>query len=153
MLGGTVMRDEALALFKKQRCPAGWKVQMDGASSVNMGRIGKMKSAGATVMATTRVESPSDQSLRLDLSYRAARGTKRGTINVNHMVLLNGQVIHEDVELKGATPGGVSGKEAQTGPLMFQGNHGEVAFRNIKITPQTTRALARPARSLRSSWA
>ena len=49
-------------------------------------------------------------------------------------VVLNGQVIHENVEMKRQTPGGVAGKEAPTGPLMFQGNHGPVAFRNIKIT-------------------
>jgi hypothetical protein len=52
-------------------------------------------------------------------------------------VTFNGQVIHENVELtKGVTPGGLTGKEAPTGPLMFQGDHGAVAFRNIKITPK-----------------
>ena len=50
-------------------------------------------------------------------------------------VTLNGEVIHEDIEMKGPTPSGVTGKEAPTGPLMFQGDHGPVAFRNIKITP------------------
>ena len=49
-------------------------------------------------------------------------------------VTLNGQVIHENVVMQKQTPGGVSGKEAPTGPLMFQGNHGPVAYRNIKIT-------------------
>lgn len=49
-------------------------------------------------------------------------------------VTLNDQVIHENVEMATFTPGGVAGKEAPTGPLMFQGNHGPVAFRNIKIT-------------------
>ena len=48
-------------------------------------------------------------------------------------VALNGQVIHENVEMKGPTPSGVTGKEAETGPLMFQGDHGPVAYRNIKI--------------------
>jgi hypothetical protein len=48
-------------------------------------------------------------------------------------VTLNDQVIHEDVEMKGPTPSGVTGKEAPTGPLMFQGDHGPVAFRNIRI--------------------
>ena len=48
---------------------------------------------------------------------------------------LNGQVVQEDVEMKGPTPGGVSGKEAAAGPLMFQGDHGPVALRQIKITP------------------
>jgi hypothetical protein len=52
-------------------------------------------------------------------------------------VTFNDQVIHENVELtKGVTPGGLTGKEAATGPLMFQGDHGAVAFRNIKITPK-----------------
>jgi hypothetical protein len=50
-------------------------------------------------------------------------------------VTLNGQVIQENVEVKGTTPGGLTGKEAATGPLMFQGDHGAVAYRNIKITP------------------
>ena len=50
-------------------------------------------------------------------------------------VVLNGKTIHENVEMKGPTPGGVDRKEKPKGPLMFQGNHGAVAFRNIKITP------------------
>ena len=50
-------------------------------------------------------------------------------------VTLNDKVIHENVEMKGVTGGALTGKEAATGPLMFQGNHGPVAYRNIKITP------------------
>jgi hypothetical protein len=50
-------------------------------------------------------------------------------------VILNGQVIHENLEMNGPTPGGVDGKEKAKGPLMFQGNHGPVAFRNIVILP------------------
>ena len=49
-------------------------------------------------------------------------------------VTLNGEVIHENVEMKSQTPGGLTGKEAPTGPLMFQGDHGPVAFRTITIT-------------------
>jgi Domain of Unknown Function (DUF1080) len=48
---------------------------------------------------------------------------------------LNGQVLHENVELKGPTPSGVTGKEAATGPIMFQGDHGLVAYRCLKVTP------------------
>src|SRR6266540_1501007 len=36
-------------------------------------------------------------------------------------VTLNDEVIHENVEMKGPTPGGLTGKEVPTGPLMFQG--------------------------------
>jgi hypothetical protein len=51
-------------------------------------------------------------------------------------ITLNDQVIHENVEMNGPTPGGLTGKEAPTGPLMFQGDHGPVAFRLIRITPK-----------------
>lgn len=50
-------------------------------------------------------------------------------------VVLNGSTLHQNLEMKGPTPGGVTGKEAAEGPLMFQGNHGAVAYRNIQITP------------------
>lgn len=49
-------------------------------------------------------------------------------------VVLNDQVIQENVEVPKPT-GGELGKEAPEGPLMFQGNHGPVAYRNIRITP------------------
>jgi hypothetical protein len=48
-------------------------------------------------------------------------------------IILNGVVVQENVEVKAPTGGGVTMKEAATGPLMLQGNHGPVAFRNIEI--------------------
>ncbi len=53
-------------------------------------------------------------------------------------VELNGRNLHENHEnlvMDQQTPGGVTGTEAPTGPLMFQGNHGPVAYRNIIVTP------------------
>jgi len=50
-------------------------------------------------------------------------------------VELNGQLLHENLVMPAHTPGGVTGKEAPTGPLMFQGNHGPVAYRNIVVKP------------------
>ena len=50
-------------------------------------------------------------------------------------VELNGKILHQNVEMKGPTPSGVTGKEAPTGPIMFQGDHGPVAYRNLVITP------------------
>jgi 3-keto-disaccharide hydrolase len=49
-------------------------------------------------------------------------------------VVLNDQIIHENVEMKGPTPSCLTGKEAPTGPVMFQGDHGPVAYRSIRIT-------------------
>ena len=53
---------------------------------------------------------------------------------VFNKILLNGQVIQENVEVKGPTGGNLGRGDVVRGPLMFQGDHGPVAFRNIKIT-------------------
>jgi hypothetical protein len=71
------------------------------------------------------------------IEYQAPRfdGDKK-VANVKFIkVVLNGEVIHENAELKGPT-GSALGKEAPRGPLMLQGNHGPVAFRNITFTPK-----------------
>ncbi len=47
-------------------------------------------------------------------------------------VLHNGVPVHEDVTLTGPTRGG-GDKEAPLGPLRLQGDHGPVAYRNIRI--------------------
>jgi hypothetical protein len=46
---------------------------------------------------------------------------------------LNGQVIHEGLELQWPTGDRWKGPEFAEGPLMVQGDHGPVAFRNLKI--------------------
>ena len=72
------------------------------------------------------------------IDYRAPKFDADGkkTSNLKFVKIeLNGQVLHENVELKGPTPSGVTGKEAATGPIMFQGDHGLVAYRNLKVTP------------------
>jgi hypothetical protein len=48
-------------------------------------------------------------------------------------IVLNGVTIHENVQMDGPTPGGVDGQEKPVGPVMFQGNHGSVAYRNIRV--------------------
>jgi hypothetical protein len=51
-------------------------------------------------------------------------------------VVLNGEVIHENVEV--ATPTGSAWrlkKEMPEGPLLLQGTHGPVAFRNVRMRP------------------
>jgi hypothetical protein len=75
------------------------------------------------------------QSFKIEFAAPKFDGDKK-TANARFVkVTLNGEVLHENVEMKQQTPGGLTGKEAATGPLMFQGDHGPVAFRNIKITP------------------
>lgn len=47
-------------------------------------------------------------------------------------VELNGQLIHTNVEVPLPTGGPISKVETAMGPLMIQGDHGPMAFRNIK---------------------
>jgi len=75
---------------------------------------------------------------KIVIDFRTAKFDDGGkkTANARFVkVELNGQVIQENVEMKGVTPSGVTGKEAATGSIMFQGDHGPVAYRNIKVTP------------------
>jgi len=71
----------------------------------------------------------------MDVSFQAPRFDARGvkTANANVLrIVLNGVVLHENVELSGPTGGPISEQEAATGPFMIQGDHGAVAFRNFK---------------------
>ena len=74
------------------------------------------------------------QSLRIEFQApRFQNGTK--VANGRFVkVVLNGQVIHENLEVSDVTPGGLTGKEVPAGPLMFQGDHGPVAYRNIRVS-------------------
>jgi hypothetical protein len=73
-----------------------------------------------------------------DISFRAPRFDAQGkkTENAKFIsVTLNGRKIHENVEVPEPTGGQLPGGERATGPLMFQGNHGIVAFRNVRVKP------------------
>jgi len=48
-------------------------------------------------------------------------------------VKLNGVEVNKDVEVKGGTGGQLHNEEAEKGPLLLQGDHGIVAFRNIRV--------------------
>lgn len=71
----------------------------------------------------------------LRIVFRAPRFDAQGTKTANARFLrveLNGAVIHENVEVTGPTRGALFEEEGPTGPLMIQGDHGPVAFRNIR---------------------
>jgi Domain of Unknown Function (DUF1080) len=50
-------------------------------------------------------------------------------------VLLNGQTVQNDVDVAGPTRAALPVPEATEHPLMLQGDHGPVAFRNIHVRP------------------
>ncbi|MCB0570061.1 MAG: DUF1080 domain-containing protein [Phaeodactylibacter sp.] len=71
---------------------------------------------------------------KLEISFQAPRFDDFGNKTANAKILfvrLNGQLIHENVALTGPTRGG-GADEVAKGPLLIQGDHGPVAFRNIR---------------------
>lgn len=73
---------------------------------------------------------------RLRIGFRAPRFDRQGhkTENARFVfVELNGVRIHDNVEVPLPTGGPVSKEEVPMGPLMVQGDHGPVAFRNLNV--------------------
>jgi hypothetical protein len=50
-------------------------------------------------------------------------------------VVLNGEKVIDNQEIAGPTGGAIDSEEAVPGPVMLQSEHGQVAFRNIVVTP------------------
>ncbi len=73
----------------------------------------------------------------IDISFQAPRfdATGKKIANAKYIkITMNGIVLHENVELTGPTGGPIDENEAATGPFMIQGDHGPVAFRNLKVS-------------------
>jgi len=71
----------------------------------------------------------------LKISFQAPRFDSTGNKIENARMLrveLNGVIVHENIEMYGATRGAMNA-EKSTGPLRIQGDHGAVAFRNIRF--------------------
>ncbi len=50
-------------------------------------------------------------------------------------VVLNGKTVIDNEHLDGITGGAISPWESEAGPLLLQGDHGKIWFRNITVTP------------------
>lgn len=74
-----------------------------------------------------------------DAIFRAPRFDSNGNKISNAKfvkVMHNGKLVHEAVEVTGPTRAATwENDEKPTGPVMLQGDHGPVAYRNIRITP------------------
>lgn len=82
---------------------------------------------------------PPGQWQTYDVIFRAPRFDANGkkTENARFVkVVHNGVIIHQNVELTGPTRAATyEWDEKTTGPIMLQGDHGPVAYRNIRVRP------------------
>jgi hypothetical protein len=73
-----------------------------------------------------------------DVVFRAPRFDAGGKKTANALfvkVVQNGIIIHENVEVTGPTRAAAFRDEKPVGPLMLQGDHGPVAYRNVRVRP------------------
>ena len=73
-----------------------------------------------------------------DVIFRAPRfdGSGKKIDNARFVkVIHNGRVVHQNVEVTGPTRSSAFNDEKPTGPMMLQGDHGPVAFRNLWLKP------------------
>jgi type 1 glutamine amidotransferase/HEAT repeat protein len=85
---------------------------------------------------STNASLPAGQWQSFDVTFRAPRFDAAGSKIANakfEKVILNGIVVHENVEVTGPTRASKFADEKPTGPLMLQGDHGPVAYRNTWI--------------------
>lgn len=82
----------------------------------------------------------------LDVTFRSPRFDESGKKIANarfEKVVLNGQVIHEGVEVPTPTGHVWRRKEPPNGPILLQADHGPVAFRNIRVRPSAATPRAK----------
>jgi hypothetical protein len=71
-----------------------------------------------------------------DVVFRGPRFDEEGYKIENGVfkrVEWNGELVHEEFEVEGPTRASMAGPEWPRGPLMLQGDHGPVAYRNIQL--------------------
>jgi hypothetical protein len=79
---------------------------------------------------------PPGQWQTFDITFRAPRFDASGKKIADAKVVKfvhNGKLIHENVELNGPTRGPIAEDEKPTGPIRLQGDHGPVAYRNLRV--------------------
>ncbi len=88
---------------------------------------------------SVNASKPAGEWQTFDITFRAPRFDAAGKKTANAVfvkVVHNGQVVHENVEVTGPTRGAKIAEDKPTGPILLQGDHGPVAYRNLKLTPQ-----------------
>jgi hypothetical protein len=71
-----------------------------------------------------------------DVTFHGAHGDKGKVAKKARVTLIwNGEKVIDNAEIDGPTGAALDNKVTEPGPILLQGDHGKVAFRNIKIRP------------------
>lgn len=110
-----------------------WDPKADAAKPTDMDQGAVVRAIAPRKLA---VKQPGEWQ-SYEIEYVAPRfdaaGNKTSSLKLVKVVI-NGEVVHENVEVAGPTPGGITEKDVARGPLVLQGSEGPVAFRNIRVT-------------------
>lgn len=77
------------------------------------------------VTPTVNAAMPADEWQTYDITFLGRTIT----------IVLNGKTVIDNQEIPGITGGALDSNEGEPGPIMLQGDHGKISFRNSVITP------------------
>ena len=109
---------------------------------LGQGDVGAIYSAAAP---KTNAAKPAGEWQTFHIVFQAPRFDADGKKTQKAKVLslkLNGTEVQKNVEIEKPTGGHLHNDEKPTGPLLFQGDHGPVAFRNVRIVERQAQATA-----------
>src|SRR5439155_23487553 len=71
-----------------------------------------------------------------DVVFHGARSEGDKVVKKARVTLVwNGEKVIDDAEIDGVTGAALDNNVTEPGPILLQGDHGKVSFRNIKIKP------------------
>ncbi|HMF13987.1 MAG TPA: DUF1080 domain-containing protein [Gemmataceae bacterium] len=118
-----------------------YEIQVDNSLGAKPGKDGKLPNTmcgaiyGQIPPSKNMAKSPKEWQ-SFDVTYRAPRGANGKVTEPARVTLLwNGEKVIDDAAIKGPTGAALDSKVLEPGPLLLQGDHGPVTFRNIKIRP------------------
>jgi hypothetical protein len=90
------------------------------------------------IAPTKNMCKPKGEWQTYDVVFHGGRGEGNKVTQKPRVTLVwNGEKVIDNAEIEGPTGAALDGKVTEPGPLLLQGDHGKVPFRNIKIKPLT----------------
>ncbi len=102
-----------------------YEVQLTNRKPEKTGDKGKMGAVYGFVAPDTLFPTPANQWYRFEISLTG----RCVSVRMNDMLII------DDQEIPGITGGALDSREGEPGPVMLQGDHGRVRFRNLKLRP------------------